>query len=442
MTVMPGLRGVYDAWNRLVEARNASNVLIAIYAYNGLNQRVRKTVGTVVTTSFFNRAWQELEAVTGAQTTVNIWGLRYIDDLVLRDRGAERLYSLTDPNWNVIATTNALGTVQERMRYDAFGRVTWLNASFGVKQNTDFAWNRLFTGQVFDSESGLTLYRNRFYHTGLGRFISRDPIDYAGHDVNIYRYVRNMAMNAVDSLGQEPGCCGLEVGPHLRIGLRKLQRAFNALSLSNQRAVCRSMVHGAGWDITQFFMAGGANSRNSPPKSDFDGNGCGGGKCAGSISIGGNCFWAAEANFLLWGFARNMCEKFYDDPNDPNGRYFNNTLGMVAGWRMQHVLRIFESSDKMTDRRSPGMGIDGRLAWTLAGTFNDFSWAEDTNINERCSPCVDDEGNAKMYTETLSFYIGRNENGRGQTPTGRQISVTVTSADFPPGWLPLASVSE
>jgi hypothetical protein len=30
-------------------------------------------------------------------------GLRYIDDLVLRDRGVERKYALQDPNWNVVA---------------------------------------------------------------------------------------------------------------------------------------------------------------------------------------------------------------------------------------------------------------------------------------------------------------------------------------------------
>ena len=201
MTVMPGLRGVYDAWNRLAEVRNASNVLLATYAYNGLNQRVRKTAGNVVTTSFFNSAWQELESTTSNQTTLNIWGLRYIDDLVLREKVAERLYSLADPNWNVVATTNASGAVQERMRYDAFGRITWLNASFATKTNTDFAWNRTFTGQVLDSESGLMLYRNRYYHSGLGRFVNRDPIGYNAGDVSLYRYVGNMSHGKLDPMG-------------------------------------------------------------------------------------------------------------------------------------------------------------------------------------------------------------------------------------------------
>ena len=208
MTVMPGLRGVYDAWNRLVETRNASNVLLATYGYNGLNHRVKKTVGGVVTTSVFNQQWQELETLLGANEprtleSVNIWGNRYIDDLVLREKGAERLYSIADPNWNVVAITNASGTVQERMRYDAFGKVTWLDAAFATKASSGFSWDRTFTGQVLDSETGLMLYRNRFYHTGLGRFVQRDPIGYDAEDVNVYRCVANSICNSTDVDGMQ-----------------------------------------------------------------------------------------------------------------------------------------------------------------------------------------------------------------------------------------------
>jgi RHS repeat-associated protein len=174
---------------------------MATYGYNGLNQRVKKTTGTTVTTSFFNQNWQELESKTGNDITIFIWGLRYVDDLVLREKGTEKLYSLADPNWNVVAITNAAGVVQERMRYDAFGKVTWLDAAFATKANSGFAWNRTFTGQVLDAETGLMLYRNRFYHTGLGRFVQRDPIGYEANDVSLYRYVENMPNVYTDPMG-------------------------------------------------------------------------------------------------------------------------------------------------------------------------------------------------------------------------------------------------
>ena len=68
-----------------------------------------------------------LEERLGSSTErQNVWGLRYIDDLVIRDRDAdsnsgtgnygksgsgleERLYGLQDPNWNVVTVGGADG---------------------------------------------------------------------------------------------------------------------------------------------------------------------------------------------------------------------------------------------------------------------------------------------------------------------------------------------
>jgi RHS repeat-associated protein len=201
MVLMPGLKGKYDAWNRLVEVRDNSNNLIATYEYNALNQRIKKTIGSAVTKSFFNEQWQEIESQTGSDVTSYVWGLRYIDDLVLREKGEERLYSLADPNWNVIALVDVTGSIVERMKYDAFGGVVWLDAIFGVKLESNYAWNRIFTGQVMDSETGLMLYRNRYYNTVFGRFVSRDPIGYDADDINIYRYIFNRCGSRFDPYG-------------------------------------------------------------------------------------------------------------------------------------------------------------------------------------------------------------------------------------------------
>ncbi|MDR1479899.1 MAG: RHS repeat-associated core domain-containing protein [Planctomycetaceae bacterium] len=201
MILMPGLKGKYDAWNRLIGVRDTSDNLIAIYEYNGLNQRIKKTVGATVTKSFFNEDWQELESQTGNEITSYAWGLRYIDDLILREKGEERLYSLADPNWNVVAVCNDSGDIQERYTHNAFGKRKVFDTDFTEKTETEFDWNRAFTGQVLDAETGLMLYRNRYYHTGLGRFVSRDSMEYDAEDVNIYRYVSNKAINYNDPFG-------------------------------------------------------------------------------------------------------------------------------------------------------------------------------------------------------------------------------------------------
>jgi RHS repeat-associated protein len=119
---------------------------------------------------------------------------------------------LADPNWNVIALVDASGTVVERMKYDAFGKVTWLDATFTAKTNSDYAWNRTFTGQVLDSETGLMLYRMRYYHTGVGRFVSRDPIGYLAGDANIFRLLSNNPLTTTDVWGLQK-CCKTEYIP-------------------------------------------------------------------------------------------------------------------------------------------------------------------------------------------------------------------------------------
>jgi RHS repeat-associated protein len=201
MTLMPNIKGKYDAWNRLIEVRNTNDELIAQYEYNALNQRIKKTVGSVVIQSFFNENWQELESVTNNQVTNYVWGLRYIDDLILREKGNEKLYSIADPNWNVIAICDNTGDIQERYTYNAFGKRNVYNAIFVAQIESAFNWNRAFTGQVLDSETGLMLYRNRYYHVELGRFVSRDPIGYDAGDENLFRYVWNQAPLTYDEYG-------------------------------------------------------------------------------------------------------------------------------------------------------------------------------------------------------------------------------------------------
>ena len=177
---------VYDAWNRLVAVGN--NIR---YEYDGRNHRIKKMVGNVVTKSFFNHEWQELESRTNDVATTYIWGLRYIDDLVLREKGNEKLYSVADPNWNVIATVDKDAVVQERFQYDAFGKVSGLTSD----------WDRTFTGQVLDNETELMCFRMRNYHTALGRFMKRDPLGLHPNSKNLYNFAINNPIIYVDKYG-------------------------------------------------------------------------------------------------------------------------------------------------------------------------------------------------------------------------------------------------
>ncbi len=73
--------------------------------------------------------------------------------------------------------------------------------SFGNPSNSSFPTRYQFTGREYDSFSGLQYNRARFYGPTIGRFISEDPIGFAGGDVNRYGYVGENPTNATDPSG-------------------------------------------------------------------------------------------------------------------------------------------------------------------------------------------------------------------------------------------------
>jgi hypothetical protein len=50
-----------------------------------------------------------------------------------RDDGTEVLYSLADPNWNVVALVADTGNVLERYRYDAYGERDVQTSAFATR---------------------------------------------------------------------------------------------------------------------------------------------------------------------------------------------------------------------------------------------------------------------------------------------------------------------
>jgi RHS repeat-associated protein len=226
MTTMPQpnapgsqFTGIFDGWQRLVKLVDPSTgETVQVNQYDGRNFRVvRETYssGTLSETRQFyhSMSWQVLEERVGADPNTAVldrqytWGLRYIDDLVLRDRFtsgtlSERLYAMQDANWNMVALYNAaVSAVAERYAYSAYGVCSFLDANFNALTGSAYEWTVLYTGRELDAVTGLFYYRNRYYLALLGILVNRDPIGFSGADVNLYRYVGNGPANRIDPRG-------------------------------------------------------------------------------------------------------------------------------------------------------------------------------------------------------------------------------------------------
>ncbi len=192
----------FDAWDRLVEVKVTGGAVVSTLRYDGLKRRVTKLAGGNTRHYYYSSRWQVLEERLNALTTADrqfVWGLRHVDDLIERDRGSERFYVLHD-HLSVTAIVNTTGVVQERYGYDGFGPQRVLDASFGARAATLYDWETGFGAYRLDAESGMSQVRHRYYHARLGRWVSRDEIEYLDGG-NLYSYVSNGPSNMHDSNG-------------------------------------------------------------------------------------------------------------------------------------------------------------------------------------------------------------------------------------------------
>jgi RHS repeat-associated protein len=243
----------WDARNQLASMSGSAN---ANFLYDPLGRRVSKTIGGV-TTGFLYDGFNVAQELSGSTPTANLL-TGGIDEIFTRT-GASVENFLTDTLGNTVATTDATGALATQYTYEPFGNAT----STGPTSSNALQ----YTGRENDG-TGLYFYRTRYYSPRLQRFISQDPIGFAGGDTNLYAYIFNSPTNYFDPIGQ----FGWPV--HERITKDALQRAGlppdPAMAQQVAAVDFRPGSQGPDADATNTHAMGGMTTGRKPHRQKCD----------------------------------------------------------------------------------------------------------------------------------------------------------------------------
>ena len=177
----------WDGLNRLIRVSGNVGTIAKCY-YNAMNMRVQKHIdtdndGLLDDKTNYIYCHQKVcveQDENGNLKKDYVHGGQYIDQVIMESDSSTSLgsYYLTDLRYSVYAVVDSSGVIQERYRYDAYGKRDVMTPGF-VVVNTDAETEFGYTGRRHDKEdTGLMYFRARYYSAELGRFVGRDPIGY------------------------------------------------------------------------------------------------------------------------------------------------------------------------------------------------------------------------------------------------------------------------
>ncbi len=188
----------YDYDNRIVSATKQvtgnPNADTVTFKYDPFGRRIEKNVATfesgIPTTYKYTYVYDNediilevLERTQNGNTTTTTTAYTHgpgIDEPLSLTRDGQTWYYHADGLGSITSITDSAQAVVNRYAYD----------SFGSPKSAETIRNAYaYTGREYDSETGLYYYRARYYDPEAGRFVSKDPIGFAGGDVNVYGYV-------------------------------------------------------------------------------------------------------------------------------------------------------------------------------------------------------------------------------------------------------------
>jgi RHS repeat-associated protein len=169
------------------------------YITDGRNRRIGKKInGTLVKQWLYRdqlKPAAELDA-SGNIVAQFVYGTKpNVPDYVIRGGATYRVIS--DQLGSPVLAINVANSsdIPLQATYAAFGERTLI-------AGTDDWMPFGFAGGLYDPDTKLTRFGSRDYDAKIGRWVSKDPILFAGGQANIYVYVGNDPVNWIDPNGK------------------------------------------------------------------------------------------------------------------------------------------------------------------------------------------------------------------------------------------------
>ncbi|WP_159888711.1 RHS repeat-associated core domain-containing protein [Paenibacillus puerhi] len=189
----------YDKKNRLTMASGSSGSPVS-YKYNGDGLLTERTENGSTTRYYYDGTNIIAEGqVSGGVVTRKASYIRG-NQLVARvDATGTKSYYMHNGHGDVVGLVNAAGQVLNTYSYDIWGNP--------VTTQEQVPQPFRYSGEYWDSSTGLQYLRARWYDPGIGRFINEDT--YEGEltnplSLNLYTYVHNNPLRYTDPSGNRP----------------------------------------------------------------------------------------------------------------------------------------------------------------------------------------------------------------------------------------------